>query len=677
MRDRLSALPATGEKIVRGKKTRAWTLATLPPDLLAKLQTALNAKGFASIESMMRDAENAPAPAPQSVVPSAAVQFRDLDDWLHDYPAYTRKPISIAENEILWAESIRQFDALRAITEPTEHPAIKRSLVEFLLRRAPGLVRDNSAQPAAALRHLLDRKLAAFSKGGRAALRDGRETDSGKWCAPLCPDCWKKVVDAAILHEGNESLAWRQLKLNRRLCTACQDKHVFNVRRAKSYMPGSVRKAATPLVDAVLPWRKSNAAGRAAGPHIPRDWNDTAPGGYFVADDVTWNLQVYDFRADGTPRFFRPECLYIADERTSYPLCFLLIDGHYNGRHIRQLLLDAHERFGLPHEGFKFENAIWRSRTVRDEACPDWISFSETEDGFLSLPDLVKIRHFRPRNPRAKVIEGDFRALQARMAREAGNVGTNERDTKSDAIKNFVRRARAGKETPESGALHISQFARLLSAIFEEFASEPQNGARLPGISPAEAWKAGKPLRKLPDELRYILATCRRLVTVQPDGIRVLFSKKESWSYSGPQLAEHIGRQVWAHWHFDCPEFLTVMDMKKANAPFSVKGVRLPANNASREQMADAHGQIDGFNRVAKTIAGGANNPFASSITRDNDYTPAQREAGRAIEAEKAEHVRTAEHEIDARARRRNEGLSMLREHLMTPDAAVPNEGSP
>src|SRR5207249_7537906 len=114
--------------------------------------------------------------------------------------------------------------------------------------------------------------------------------------------------------------AWQVLKKEKALCAECDARHPFDIRKAKSRIPHSIRRSLSPLADAALPWLKSEAAGRAAGPHVRRDWSREKAGNVFVADDVTFNLNVWWLAEGGSPDWGRVEVLYMAGELTSKPL---------------------------------------------------------------------------------------------------------------------------------------------------------------------------------------------------------------------------------------------------------------------------------------------------------------------------------------------------------------------
>jgi hypothetical protein len=101
---------------------------------------------------------------------------------------------------------------------------------------------------------------------------------------------------------------------------------------------------------------------------------------------------------------------------------------------------------------------------------------------------------------------------------------------------------------PEPFQHEAEQWRGRVAAILQEFADDPQNGKMLPGVSPAEAWWNGiggktgvadKPLRRLLEEARFLLATHKRPMHVTPQGIRFHIGKRE-WVYWGEPLAPYV-----------------------------------------------------------------------------------------------------------------------------------------
>jgi hypothetical protein len=125
------------------------------------------------------------------------------------------------------------------------------------------------------------------------------------------------------------------------------------------------------------------------------------------------------------------------------------------------------------------------------------------------------------------------------------------------------------------------------------------------------------------------------------------------------RLSRFIGQQVWAHYHPDCRGLLTVCNYKRTDY-FSMKGIRLPANTATPEQIGDAERQKAAFNRVPKVIAGSIHHPIIAHIRRDAEFSQPEKEFGCHMEAAKAEHRESVSRADNARARQRSEGLRMM-----------------
>ena len=479
----LRGVPITGERLVRGQSAGTWSLCALPVALQTRIEGAAQARGYRNAGALLQ-ACGAPARVPPAEVAAnpGVASARDLHSDLRasfDDHLTNRSSLSRDDRAWVWREVCRHYEAISSAGAATgaapKRGELSGSLLEFLAREVPGLAKRGAKNPGRALKRDFQRKLARFRKDGPGALlSDSRENRSGYDREILCSQDWENLVALSVGYGGNMSRAWRELKESGEMCKACAGRHKLDVRKDKSYMPHSLRRALTPQVDAALPWTKSAAAGRMAGPYIPRDWSDTEPGDWFVGDDVTFNHEVYDFDESGKLVFFRPECLYMEDEKTGYPLAWRLIHGSYNGR------------------------------DVRHESRNGYVDFRDTEDGFKRLGMLFKIRHCKARNPRSKGgIEGGFRVAQEAMQIERGFVGFNEREEKRDSIKEAKRDALAGSSKALAQFHSFNSWAKRLEQIFEKVATEPRRGARINGCSPRESWQASldrNPLKGMPGD---------------------------------------------------------------------------------------------------------------------------------------------------------------------------------
>ena len=152
----------------------------------------------------------------------------------------------------------------------------------------------------------------------------------------------------------------------------------------------------------------------------------------------------------------------------------------------------------------------------------------------------------------------------------------------------------------------------------------------LPGVSPAEMWApavAQRPLRKLADEDRYILATHKKPVRVRQEGI-ILTIGKDRMLYCNEHTGNLIGRDVLAFYNIDHPEILVCSDLNRQNY-FAVKRIQLPAMTATGEQFAQAHSQIRGHTKAARTIYGNLEHSYVATVSRDTDCSNQSKELGR------------------------------------------------
>lgn len=563
------------------------------------------------------------------------------------------------DRAFLFHSAFLHLEMLHAAT-PKQGHAVTASVIAFLFSSVPAL-----SKSVAGLRRTFANKLRAWQKGERtvAALRDHRQLTSGNFRAPLCADCQQTLISIAVAHDGNESLAYRLARTRNLLCEPCTLGHSFNPRVNKSAVPAVVRAQITPLIESVLPLHRGPREAQMRGPYIMRDWSAVQPGDWFSADDITWNHYFRSEDAGGHPVITRGECLLQIDLRTGYPLEFSIIAGKYNSEHIRGLILRTHDLVGLPRTGFFYERSVWASRLIdgdrRDGNPANW---RETELGLREHGLNLDVRHAT--TPRAKTIEGLIHILQDRMRSIPGFVGFNERTDRRERVQAVLSRAYTSASAHQKGrestarneaALAslptLNEWRRTVRAVLDEFAHDPQNGKMLDGATPAEAWQEGisrRPLKRLPDEARFILSTHRKPVRVQQHGI-ALTIRGQKYLYVNEQTGALIGRDVLAYYNVDAPELLTVSDMKRQNY-FTVKRIELPAMSATDAQFAETHGQIRGHRSAAKALYGEIKHDLVSTITRDGEHDEATMELGRFHNAEAQAH---AEQKTD-RARKLN-----------------------
>jgi hypothetical protein len=578
------------------------------------------------------------APRPKRDVLRSEYEHRELDELIGSLE--NRQDPSAEDRQYLWDAVCRHFEGqcggpAGAADANRKRHQFKASLVFYLFNAFP--VGTLSAT-LRSLKRRFEEKLVQWQNGGRtpAALQDRRPLASGRFRNRGFSEDKKKIRNRAILLDGNEPLARRMLseagELSKEFCEA----HPYDSRQAKSALPASVREAVTPEVDVCLALRRGPWQARMRGPYIPRDWSDVKPGDWFSGDDVTWNHYFKEQLPDHRWIVLRGECLLMTDLRTGYPLDFLLIPGHYNGEHVRSLVLKVHDRVGLPRYGFYFEKGVWASRLVTgDNRRGTPVHWREAENGLCNSDLKLQMRHAT--TPRAKPIEGLLRILQERMRCIPGFVGFNEREYDAERIQSLIARAQRGDPQALAQFPTGPEWAASIRTELEKFAHDPQNGKMLQGRAPAEAWSEellARPLRKLPDASRYVLSTHRKTVTVRQEGI-VLIIRGRRYLYYNEHTGPLIGREVLAFYNFEMPELLTVCDMNRQNY-FSVKRVELPAMTATGEELEEANRARKGHMAHAKAIFGEVQHEVVSTITRDNEHSEESINLGRFHNAETA-----------------------------------------
>jgi hypothetical protein len=613
------------------------------------------------LEIFLDDAAFAPPPAPRPAIARELHLHRELDEVFEALE--NRTAPTLHDRQYLFDAAFRHYESRTdALLDSPEHDArrraIKASLVHYICAAfAPGTF----ARTEKALRRLFDKKLARWRESNRdpEALADQRPEKSGKFGLRLCPKCRPLVVGGAVDLDGDVSQAWRRLQLSKQLCAVCVDIGSFDVRNRKSEVPKSVRSQVMPEILSALAERRGTKHKRLVSPCVRRDWSDIGPGFAIECDDVTWNHATHSYvevltwetGRDGRPYVGRMECLVAIDRRTDYPWAFIILLGepagpgtpqlkaHYSSVHPRLLMLRAHDELGIPHHGGEIvlENGIWRSRLIDGPRVSHWSSnpWQRTEMGLKDPRIGLTIRHTLPGNPRSKVIERVFLSIQNRTRCQPGFLGFNERTDKRERVDEFIRRVKAGKEHPGNELLHTNEFRKLLETELMAHANEPQNGNRLPGMSPAEAFLNGidghpgikeRPLRQFAANARFLLSTHERRLKVGSQGI-VFKIGSTPYVFWGPELEPWQHREVIVRFNIEEPDMLTCQAPE--GEPFIVKARILPSSTATKEQLAETARSRASWMRRGKVIYDNLPHPFRATITRDNEQSEQDRELGR------------------------------------------------
>ncbi len=555
-------------------------------------------------------------------------QHRNLDEVFETLE--NRQDPTADDRQYLWDAVFRHYEQASP-SVGRDRRVFKASLLDHIFKAfPPGTLCSSSAS----LKRRFDEKYKQWQDGGRvpSALQDKRPLNSGRFRQAEFVSDLAAIRDRAILHDGNIALAYNLLheegKLSREFCEFYP--------YVKGEVPGAVRAAVDREVRMCLPIRRGPWQARMRGPFIQRDWSDVRPGDWFCADDVTWNHYFKEQSPDGGSRIHRGECLLMTDLRTGYPLDFLLIAGHYNGEHIRSLALRVHDRVGLPRKGFYFERGVWCSNVVvgdKKQGTP--VHWRDAENGLCSMDLGLEVRHAT--TPRAKPIEGQLRIIQERMRCIPGFIGFNERTEEHEREQELIARANNGDPAALRRFPTQAEWAASISKVLENFAEAQQEGVMLDGKSPVQAWTEEipqHPLRKLSDELRYVLSTHKKEVTVRQEGI-VLIIRGQRRIYFNEDTGRLIGQRVLAFYNLEMPELLTVSNMERTSY-FSVRAVQLPAMSATREQLDEVNRLRNAHMAPAKAIFSSIKHPVVSTITRDNEHGVQMQSLGKFINTQAA-----------------------------------------
>ena len=617
-----------------------------------------------------------------------------------------RQDPSSEDRSLLWDAVFGHYEEhMDALTDSPqdnrERRVFKRSLLKYLFKIFPG---GTLCATWTSLKRRFDEKLAEWRANGRnpRAIRDNRAEESGRTGRKLCPHCRPIVIGAAVDLDGDLSQAWRRLQLAGKLCSECAAIGSFDVRRAKSEVPKSVRKDVTPDIETALPSRRGPKHMRLVSPCVRRTWSDIGPGDFAECDDMTPNhvthgavdMLTWDLDRQGHSYLGRMEVLFQADRRTDYPWAYLIILGDpataltpqrkatYNSVHCRLLILRGHDQLGLPHlgGGFVLENGVWRSRLIDGSRLQHWNSspWRNVELGLRDPRISLAVHHALPGNPRTKIIERIFLAVQNRMRCQPGFVGFNERDDKREVLADFIRRVKAGKEHPGNEVPAVSVFRKLFDDELMAFASEPQNGERLPGVSPMEAMHNGidgrpgikdRPLRQLGPEARFLLSSHERLVTVGRQGISFEIGGC-TFNFWGEELEPFQHRPILTRINLEEPELL-ICQPPDGN-PFAMRARILPSTTATKEQLAATGRDRASWVRRGKVIYDNLPHPLRTNITRDNEQSGETSELGRfhneELEKLKAEKAKAARQTGRARQEAAQAGFDTTHLRLKNPE---------
>jgi hypothetical protein len=254
----------------------------------------------------------------------------------------------------------------------------------------------------------------------------------------------------------------------------------------------------------------------------------------------------------------------------------------------------VHDDYGLV-KNLYLENGIWRSKLITGtvEGRGPWADY------VVGLAGVgINVRHARPGNPRAKIVENIFAQLQNKMDRLRGYAGRKPEQCPEDTLRH-LKLVASGEAHPGEFFMSYPETVRKYEEVCNAFNHEPQNGAMLDGLSPIEAFVKFRksPPIFLPPELRYLLARCRVETTVKANGIRI----GKFW-YKGERTSALVHERVLAWFNPEDPESICVTDLNQKN-PFTVsRAASVPAFDASPEEIAQAERENYAQTKYQRTL---------------------------------------------------------------------------
>lgn len=610
-------------------------------------------------------------PRPTGKVKTSAAKTSGEHPALRDLLASFAEPSSPTrtETELLWVYTFER--SAEMLAQGATLKDARRSLLDFLHVHAPALAKNRHALHVA-FNH--KRALWEAGDGKPSAIRDNRAAANAGRRAVMSKEDRLTLLAFAAQFGGGLSQGWREAVRVGALSAELTARYIENP-GSKSYVPHAIRDALSNDVKLLDNWMHGPRQAKLGGAFIERDPNTFAAGDWMQGDDCTLPNLYYEATAAGT-RLMRGQFLAMIDVRTAYILGFVLISAPpdrpstYNAWHIRNLITTVHDAYGMPRQGFYFENGTWRAKLLTGKTT-DW---SQTETG---------LRHFGLRFkhaglPRAKVIERVFGALQNLTQAERGYVGRgwhNDRYERTERRKNLVE---SGKLAAGEHFLSRDEWVERLTQLVTQYNEEPRGGKYCGGLSPRAAYEkhfGAEPLVRLPDEARYLLANEMKRLKVGRNGISFLAGRADlPFTYKNERTGELCGRTVEVFFNKESPAILGVHHPDSGEVFAVRRSTLVPGMDAEPETLAQAFAENAAHNGYARALYRAIQPNFSTRFMARPIFRPtmldgATVEAGRQLEVSAA-----AETEEAARETRLNRRTASAASRVGLP---MPTRGRP
>jgi hypothetical protein len=502
---------------------------------------------------------------------------------------------STEERDCLWRIAVELLN--EAVADGYDEAKAKVEIARCFDRFAVRLAKNQ-----AAFIHNLERKLQRWDQTG--SVSDLRmEANKAKRAPGLSQEDRDKIVQCAIFKKGGRlDLAWEECLRAKTLSAELIARYPIGRKRVRS--PKPIRRQLAAEIKRLNKQHIRPRHARLNGPYITRDWSGVFSNDWHSSDDIT--LPVY-FGAEGT--LTRGQFLPMIDVKSKRILDFVLIElKSYNAPTIRSLITRVCMKHGLPNKGWHFERGIWKDSKLigGGEHVPGW---AEVQNTFATRLGR-RIMHALPGNARAKVVENVAGLLQNLMEGEPGYVGRDEQNVKYERVQKAKKEVEAGGKTyREAGFYSRAEWMFRLHEIAQEYNSRPQDSIVMGGrFSPDEAWEKFQErdskgeivgADKLPDELRYLLASHCDLVRVGRNGISFTLSGT-TYRYKSEVTGALEGEWLKIYFDHEQPDVLLISNPKGEDIRFVPCDFSPPAFGATPDDLARASGPNSAHLRAAK-----------------------------------------------------------------------------
>lgn len=528
-------------------------------DLFARtLRRAGSVPDFERLEIYLPDKlkrAEAPAASNQALAGDSEFLLRDLVAGFADVCNPTQR-----ERESLWTVAMEEVERLHNSGESFNRAT---RIVRAELRAAAPFL---AASPGA-LQKAFARKLSAWQASGGSAqsMGDARRNNTGNHDGFELPqedlDC---VIHLAVWqYHGSIAAAWREAHRTKLLTQGTSFRYPLAAN--KSHVPHKLREAIGPEVEMFMLMKRGKRAVDELTPHVTRTYEALHSCQIFQGDDFT--MPVYFWIPDGRGWFnlVRGQCLLFIDFRSDKIIGWSLQpDPQYSSLVIRTLCTNIFSRICVP-EMLYFERGIWQRSTLltgrnHDGALP----FGEVVQGLREFG--IKFKHAI--RPRSKTVERVGGLLQDLMEGEPGYCGRDERRDLPERTKRAMQIVNSGKAQPHEHFHSFDQWNARLAELIATYNATAQQGRKLAGLSPNQAFddfmNADNPPIQLGAELRYLLAHHKEEREIKPSGVSFRVGK-QLFRYYGSELGPFVGRRALCWFDVENPDALVVTTLDRRN----------------------------------------------------------------------------------------------------------------